>query len=122
MKYNLAWDRILGFNLFPPEVAEREMAAYRALANPYGLALDSRLSYTKTDWELWCATLTGKRADQDFIVDLVYRYADETPDRTPLADWYWAEGGRYRGFRARSVIGGVFMPALAAAMCGPAKP
>ena len=112
-KYNLVWDRILGFGLFPKEVAEREMAAYRKVAHPFGLALDSRKTWTKTDWEFWSAALTGKRADLDFITGLVWRYANETPDRNPFPDWYWANNARVRGFLGRSVIGGIFMPVLA---------
>lgn len=112
MKYNLVWDRVLGFGLFPAEVAKRELSAYRALALPFGLPLDSRKTWTKTDWEFWCAALTGDRADLDFVTDMVWRYADETPDRYPFPDWYFANNARVKGFLGRSVIGGVFMPVL----------
>ena len=112
MKYNLVWDRILGLNLFPAEVYTAEMNAYRALLEPFGLPLDNRSKWTKTDWELWCSVLTDKRADFDMIVDRVYRFADETPSRVAFSDWYWTDSSRYVHFIGRSVIGGVFMPML----------
>ena len=114
LKYNLVWDRLLGFNLFLDEVVDREVAVYRNVIRPFGLPLDSRSEYGKVDWAFWVATLTGRRADVDFITDAIYRYADETPDRNPFPDWYWTNNSRVRGFLGRSVIGGVFMPMLAA--------
>jgi hypothetical protein len=51
-------------------------------------------------------------ADFQKIIDGIYDYANETPDRHPFVDWYWTQTGRERGFRARPVIGGVFMKML----------
>ena len=121
LKYNLVWDKLLGFNLFPGEVAEREMKAYRCVVRPFGLPLDSRSEYGKVDWAFWVAALTGRRADMDFITDSIYRYANETPDRNPFPDWHWTNNGRVRGFLGRSVIGGIFMPMLVAEWKGDVK-
>lgn len=111
-KYNLVWDRLLGLDLFPKSVAEKEMAAYRKLMQRYGLPLDSRKTYAKTDWTVWTATLTGDRQDFEALVAPVARFANETPDRIPLTDWYESTDGKCVGFRARSVVGGLFLPML----------
>ena len=116
MKYNLVWDRLLGFNLFPPEVAEAEMAAYRKLQNEYGLPLDSRKAYTKTDWLVWVGTLTGRKADLEELIAPVYKFLDTTPDRWAFTDWYETDCRLGRSFTARSVVGGVYMPLLSHCM------
>ena len=111
-KYNLVWDRILNLKLFPNEVYETEMAYYRTKQNHYGLALDNRSDYTKLDWILWTATLTEARDDFDALVRPVHRFLHETPDRSPMTDWYFTSTARKRGFTARPVVGGVFLRLL----------
>ena len=107
-KYNLIWDRILGLNLFPSSVARKEMAYYRKVQNKYGLPLDNRKDYTKLDWVTWTATLTERHDDFEALIDPVFFFLNDTPDRTPMTDWYFTTTARKRGFDARPVVGGVF--------------
>lgn len=114
-KYNLVWDRILGLDLFPAAIAEREIAFYRTRLDRFGLPLDGREHYTKLDWLVWSACLTGKQEDFDTIVAPVSAWLDITPDRVPLSDWFDTNTGKQigvGGFRARPVVGGTFIKLL----------
>ena len=112
-KYNLVWDKVLDYNLFPKSVRDAEVTFYKTKLNMYGLPLDSRADYTKLDWELWTATLADNTADFNALVDPIYRWTNETVTRVPLTDWYDTKTGKQVGFQARSVVGGVFIKALA---------
>ncbi|MBM3309993.1 MAG: DUF4965 domain-containing protein [Candidatus Aminicenantes bacterium] len=112
-KYNLVWDRLLGFNLFPAEVARKELAYYKKVQLTYGLPLDNRKEYTKLDWVLWTATMAETAEDFAAFLDPVYAWLNATADRVPLTDWYWTNTGRMTGFRARPVVGGVLVKMLA---------
>ena len=111
-KYNLAWDRILGLNLFPDSVLRKEMDYYKKTQNKYGLPLDNRKDYTKLDWITWTATLTQDRKDFEALVDPILTFLNETPDHSPMTDWYQTKTARKVGFTARPVVGGVFLQML----------
>ena len=112
-KYNLVWDRILGLNLFPPEVARREIRYYLTRQNRYGLPLDNRKTYTKLDWVVWTATLAESSADFEQMVAPAYQFANDSASRVPLTDWYDTITAGQQGFQARSVVGGLFVKMLA---------
>ncbi|MGO9113878.1 MAG: glutaminase domain-containing protein [Thermoguttaceae bacterium] len=111
-KYNLVWDRILGLNVFPPSVAEKEVAHYKNVMLRYGVPLDSRTHLTKTDWSFWSATLAEKQADFEAIIAPIYDYLNETTARDPVADSYVTDDIRSGGMHARPVVGAFFIKML----------
>jgi hypothetical protein len=117
-KYNLVWDRILDLNLFPAKVRQTEVAFYLRHLNRFGLPLDNRADYTKLDWEIWTATLAdapqpGTPDPFATFMAPIGRWINEGPTRVPLTDWYDTRTGKQMGFQARSVVGGVYIKALA---------
>ena len=111
-KYNIVWDNILDINLFPDNVMEQEVAFYKTKQNRYGLPLDSRENYTKLDWIIWSASMTGRKDDLVTFADPVYDFLNDSPSRVPMNDWFRTTNATQVGFQARSVVGGVFMPVL----------
>lgn len=111
-KYNLVWDKLFGFKLFPEEFYKKELGFYETKLNEYGLPLDSRADYTKSDWTMWVAAMTDDRAQFEKFTAPMAKYLRETPTRVPFSDWYDTVTGCSERFIARSVQGGIFMPLL----------
>ncbi len=112
LKYNAVWDRLWNTELLGEEFYKGEIERYKREALPYGIPLDSRAKYTKSDWELWAACLTDNRQDFEFIVSLLYNAYDTMHTRVPMTDWYHADTSDMVGFKHRSVQGGLFIRLL----------
>ena len=130
MKYNIVWDKLFGTGIMNPTVIESEVASYRRHENAYGLPLDNREGYTKSDWLVWTATLARSRADFEAMVEKLWNAFNSTETRVPMTDWYWTvtagereyssrtyspahpEEGFIKGFQNRTVQGGLFIKLL----------
>lgn len=112
MKYNLVWDLALGLGLLPRDFYRRESESYLPRLNEYGLPLDSRADYTKSDWQIWSACLAQDNATFRRLIAPLAHYLRATPTRVPFSDWYNTKTGAFVEFIARSVQGGVYMPML----------
>lgn len=111
-KYNMVWDKLWNLNLFPNHAMDKEIKYYLSKQNTYGLPLDMRKDYTKSDWIMWTAAMAPDKAVFEKFVEPLYKYVDETPSRVPISDWHDTVSGKMIGFKARSVIGGYWMKVL----------
>ena len=117
LKYNFAFDRLLGLRLFPQELLERETREYLDRRQAFGIPLDGRSAYAKTDWTIWTASLTEVSEKQREFLACVDKYLREGSERLPFGDWYDAVTGKLIEFRNRSVQGGCFILLLEEELC-----
>ncbi|RAP73889.1 glutaminase [Paenibacillus montanisoli] len=112
LKYNLIWDQLFEIGLFEEETIRAEVAWYLKQRNVYGTPLDSRATYTKSDWLLWSATLAERQNDFERLIEPVWRMLNDTPNRVPFSDWTDTLTARQLNFQHRSVVGGMFIKLL----------
>lgn len=122
MKYNIAWDKLFGTEIMPKEVLSSEFSSYAKHMNDYGLPLDNRADYTKSDWYIWTGVLADGKEDFEKFIEPLWDSYNETASRVPMTDWYMtttalhraygSSSGLRKSFRNRTVVGGHFMKLL----------
>ncbi|KAJ5616162.1 hypothetical protein N7537_001276 [Penicillium hordei] len=128
--YNLYADAQLCFHLedtdtdspgfVPRHIYQKQSVWYHYVRQKYGLPLDSRHMYTKTDWEFFSMAVASKAVRTE-ILDSVARWVNETTTDRPFTDLHNTEGdGGFPGpnFFARPVIGGHFAFLALERACG----
>lgn len=113
LKYNLVWDRYFGFGLFDEKVAKIEIEYYKSKIKKYGIPLDSREDWTKSDWQMWTTCLTEDKEYMNIVVDAMWQFINDSEDRIPFTDYYRTDYPDAEGwFRNRTVQGGLYLPLL----------
>jgi hypothetical protein len=107
MKYNIVWDKLFGTNLMPRGVIESEVASYKKHFHLYGLPLDSRQPYTKSDWLTWTATLAAERDTFEEFIEPMWNAFHYSPSRVPMTDWYWTLTGEHKTYASTTYISNV---------------
>jgi hypothetical protein len=113
LKYNLIWDILFDTCLFPKKLIESEVKSYINLhMNKYGVPLDNRQSYTKSDWLMYCAALAYDNKDFACISDSLWSFYNDSVSRVPMTDWYDTITAKQMYFQNRTVQGGLFIKLL----------
>lgn len=114
--YNIYPDLLLDLGIVPSYIYDMQSAWYPTVSQIFGIPLDNRHAYTKSDWEMWTAA-TCAPATRRLFVDAIAYWLNATSTDLPFTDLYnTADEGGYPNddngnpieFIARPVQGGTF--------------
>ncbi|KAF2190241.1 DUF1793-domain-containing protein [Zopfia rhizophila CBS 207.26] len=110
--YNIYPSLLLNLTVIPQSIFKMQSEWYPKVSQIYGVPLDSRHHYTKSDWQLWAAASSLPSTRRLFVNAIAYWLNHTSTDRA-FTDWYetvgtggYPEGGST--FIARPVAGGHF--------------
>lgn len=109
LKYNLVFDSLLKLNLYPREIKEKEVDKYLKEAKQFGTPLFEKVSFTKSDWMVWCSAITESPDKRYKLLKMIDEYLKKTKSRVPFGDWYETGDGEVHFFRNRTVQGASFI-------------
>lgn len=112
MKYNMIWDKFWGTGLFEDELYASEFASNLTRINKFGMPLDNRRTYTKSDWLVWTACLAPSKRDFEKFIAPLWDAYNKMKTRVPMTDWYDTVTADKVGFQNRTVQGGLFIKLL----------
>ncbi|KAK6525388.1 hypothetical protein TWF694_005527 [Orbilia ellipsospora] len=104
----------------PEDIYTLQSKWYQEVEQKYGLPLDSRHLYTKSDWEFFAAAISTRKT-REMIIMAVGKWVNETSTDRPFSDLYDTEGsGGFPDiwFMARPVVGGHFAVLALERACG----
>lgn len=109
-------------NFIPNHIYTTQSRWYSTVMQRYGLPLDSRHLYTKSDWEFQAAAVASRHTRKQ-ILERVAKWLNETVTDRPFSDLYKTEhkGGfpdRGPNFFARPVVGSHFAFLTLERACG----
>ncbi|KAK4964111.1 hypothetical protein LTR28_004048 [Elasticomyces elasticus] len=119
MAFNLYPDVLLGLNTFPPAAYAMQSSFYASVRKQAGVALDSALTWGKTDWMIWAAATAMAPGVEnvgvrDMFIDDVSTYLTNGLNAVPFSDRFFVTqndstpAGSAFAYRARPVVGGHF--------------
>jgi len=110
--YNTFPNMLLSLNLIPQSLYDMQSDWYPTTSQIFGIPLDNRHSYTKSDWEMWTAATCSPQTRRLFVNALGY-WLNQTDTDRPFTDLYETiDTGSYPAspspiyFNARPVVGG----------------
>lgn len=107
--YNLYADRLLALDFVPQSIYDMQSAFYPTVALEFGVPLDTRHTWTKSDWEMFAAAVASP-STRDMFVSKLATWIGSTSTQLAMTDLFdagtggWPEGGPQ--FKARPVMGG----------------
>jgi hypothetical protein len=111
--YNLYPDVLLSLGTFPKEVHHMSSTFFKSVRGEYGVPLDSRQDWAKSDWNMWLAGTLDESTRSEFVDDL-WAFMANGKHNWPFSDRYIATSakGNTPGVpvlcRARPTVGGHF--------------
>lgn len=111
--YNLFPDVLLGLETFPNDAFRMSSKFFSSVRGEYGVALDNRQDWAKSDWNMWLAATFEADTRDEFVEDL-WAFMTNGRHHWPFSDRYVSTSARGRTpgtpilCRARPTVGGHF--------------
>ena len=86
--YNLFADRLLNLELVPKSIYALQDKWYPQKMQKYGLPLDSRHTWAKSDWTMFAAAASATDDTKAKLVEGLYSWVSNGKTDSPLADLY----------------------------------
>ncbi|KAI9626114.1 hypothetical protein H4Q26_015859 [Puccinia striiformis f. sp. tritici PST-130] len=116
--YNLFADRLLNLKLVPHSIYETQDKFYPSVSNDYGVPLDSRHTWAKTDWQMFAAAASISIQTRDLFTSKLVKFLQANKVNAGFPDLYETQTAEYPGrsststwrieFINRPVVGGHF--------------